>query len=197
MRLIEVGICIYNGQNNAVSGADCGCSPTKTSTPTRSTRRTASTPPTKNLCAMPRAWIRISRTHIARRFYARWRAPRTVTISASPSYPMDAVLSRFADNLHNLNQRRENDANRQRQSRARKKAGKTGHVTKRRRTSGGGDPDTTPPEATNSGDHVTNSVTHAANCHADSHVTPSLGRHVTASERRRDYIEDYHVFILL
>ncbi|MHB8181226.1 MAG: hypothetical protein ACYDCW_16265 [Acidithiobacillus ferrivorans] len=69
------------------------------------------------------AWIRISMTHIARRFYARWRAPRTVTISASPSYPMDAVLSRFADNLHNLNQRRENDANRQRQARARKKAG--------------------------------------------------------------------------
>ncbi|MFA6183255.1 MAG: hypothetical protein WC672_14250 [Acidithiobacillus sp.] len=68
---------------------------------------------------------------------------------------MDAVLSRFADNLHNLNQRRENDANRQRQSRARKKAGKTGHVT------------------------------------------PSLGRHVTASVRRRDYIENNHVFSLL
>ena len=135
------------------------------------------------------AWIRISRTHIARRFYARWRAPRTVTISASPSYPMDAVLSRFADNLHNLNQRRENDANRQRQSRARKKAGKTGHVTKRRRTSGGGDPDITLPGATNSNGHVTNSVTQAASCHADSHVTPS--------ERGRDCIENNPVFSLL
>ena len=114
-----------------------------------------------------------------------------------PILSMDAVLSRFADNLHNLNQRRENDANRQRQSRARKKAGKTGHVTKRRRTSGGGDPDTTPPGATNSGGHVTNSVTQAASCHADSHVTPSLGRHVTASGHRRDYIENPPVFSLL
>lgn len=62
-------------------------------------------------------------------------------------------------------------------------------MTKRRRTSGGGDPDITLPGATNSNGHVTNSVTQAASCHADSHVTPS--------ERGRGCIENNPVFSLL
>ncbi|MBU2766688.1 hypothetical protein HAP94_10875 [Acidithiobacillus ferrivorans] len=209
MRLIEVTSRIYNGQNNDVNGAGM--------------RMLANGNVYPNPFDVPYGVYpgdEDALRHAARLDQDQWERQREVLLRplertpdgyyvCRPILSMYAVLSRFSDDLRNLNQRRENDANRQRQSRARKKkAGdKTGHVTKARRKTDGGDPGTTPAggENQNQSGNVTGGGAPQAGMGADGHATnplnchvmPSSARHVTPLGRARDYIENPPVFSML
>jgi hypothetical protein len=201
MRLIAVAGSIYNGQDNAVNGAGMRMLSNGNVYPNPFDAPYGVYPGNEEALR-----------HAAQLNEDQWEAQREVLLRplertpdgyyvCRPILSMDAVLSRFSDNLRNLTQRREKDANRQRQSRARKKKAvdETGHVTKKRRKTGGGDPGTTQSGENNQSQsgHVTGSGAQQAGMGVESHVTPSLDRHVTAPGRGRDYVENPPVFSLL